>query len=79
MMPNQDSGSMSRLTSFVPPNIKNAVVLLAHERSTPYETVGQSEVGREAIEEYLSNHYDELPEEARDLLDDDLKANAGGE
>lgn len=80
-MPNDDGGTddgRSHLGFEVLTNHKTAMEYLADERSEGYgNRVYVSELGREAVEEYLATHWDELPEEAKDLLDDDMKANAG--
>lgn len=58
---------------------KTAMLMLADERGSFDSSVPLAEIQRQAIAEYLGNHSDELPEEGRDLLDDDLIANAGGD
>ena len=66
----------------VPSNVNTAYEQVANERSYaagPHTTVNKSDVLREALVWYLThlNDADELPEETRDLLDEDLIANAG--
>lgn len=78
-MPPSDDGTMSNLAFKVPTNHKTALVLAADSRSTAFERTTLSDIGREAIEEWFSNHVDELPEEALDALDKDNDANAGGD
>jgi len=66
----------------VPSNVNTAYEQIANLKdfeAGAHATVNKSDILREALEEYLNNHYEELPEETRDLLDDDLIANAGGD
>ena len=77
MVSNQSDGTNPRITASVPTNHKQALDSVAMERSNPGNRAYTADVVREAIEEWLGNHYDELPAESKDLLDDDLKANAG--
>jgi hypothetical protein len=72
-------GARSVVSADVDTNKKDALVKTAHQRSKPYDSVTQSDLLREAVDEWLSNHWDELPEEAKDDLDEDQVANAGGE
>lgn len=60
-----------------PTDLQEAAELLAEARYTRHNKVSKGEIFRLAVREYLENQ-DDLPEEARDLLDDDLEANAGG-
>ena len=77
MPPNQGNGPGTHIAARVPTNRKSALEKWAHADSTPHETVTASDKLRNAIDEYLADHWDELPEEARDDLDDDLKPNGG--
>jgi len=70
--------SMSQIGVYLPNNLKEALFLLAHERSEPRESTSASSLARDYIRDGLSEE-DDLPEEVLDLLDDDLVANAGGE
>jgi hypothetical protein len=61
--------------------LNTAAEQVANERdyeAGAHESVNKSDILRDALTEYFEQHYDELPEEARDLLDDDLVADAGG-
>ena len=78
-MPDQPGNTDSRIAARIPTNKKDALVKLAHSRSTPCERITYSDLVREAVDLLLSSEWDDLPEEARDDLDADLKANAGGE
>jgi hypothetical protein len=74
---NQATGDKSRVSANIPTNQKEALFLLAKQRSARQrENVSMAEILRDYIEQGLE-HEDDLPEEARDLLDDDLIANAG--
>lgn len=76
---NQATGETSRIAAEVPTNQKEALFLLAKHRSARQRSnVPMAQLLREAVEIYLEDA-DDLPEEVRDLLDDDLLANAGGE
>jgi hypothetical protein len=59
-----------------PTNVQEAAEILAAERYSRNDKWTKSRVFREAISEYLRSQ-DDLPEEARDLLDDDFEANGG--
>ncbi len=78
MTPHQGDETKSRVAADVSTNKKDALVKLAHSRSDAYEKVSMADLVRDALDEYLSRQ-DDLPEEARDDLDADLVANAGGE
>lgn len=79
MAPNQDeNGGRAHIGAQVPTNHAEALFQLAQHRSTRADRTTQSDLIREAISEYLPKQ-DDLPEETRDLLDDDLLANAGGD
>lgn len=73
-MANQES---SKITIRVPTGRKDALLKLAHEQSSYDESVSLSDLGREAIDDLLVKYASELPQEAKDDLDDDLLANAG--
>lgn len=77
MPPNHDDGKKPRVAASIPTNQKNALEYLAHERTSPGNRTYVAEIVAEAIEEYLGNNYEDLPPEARDLLDDDLRADGG--
>ena len=78
MASNQDQGANSRLSGMVPTNHKEALFMAAQERSkNQRQSVPLADILREAVEEWISQNYEDLPEEAQDLLDEDLKANAG--
>lgn len=66
MTPDQ---SRSQLGAKVPTNQKDALVKWAHEQSSAYNSVSLSDHVREAISEYLNQHWDEMPEDARADLD----------
>lgn len=76
MPPNQGSG-MPRLTFSIPANHQTALEYLTETRGKPGNRPAVAQLVREAVAEYLANQED-LPPEARDLLDEDLVANAGG-
>ncbi len=82
-MPPSNSDELGGHIGFrVPSNVNTAYEQIANLRdfeAGAHDTVNKSDVLREALIEYLDNHYDDLPEETRDLLDDDLVANAGGD
>jgi hypothetical protein len=75
MSPGQGDGTRPRVAAAVPPNQKFALDVLADDRSSPGNRTYVAELLREAVENYLQTV--DLPEEARDALDDDLIANAG--
>jgi hypothetical protein len=79
MAPNQ-SGGMPRANVRVPTNLQEAAELLARERDyqSRNDDWSKARVMREALALYLPQQ-DDLPEEAKDLLDDDLLANAGSD
>lgn len=79
MASNHDSGAKSRISGMIPTNHKEAMFLLKEQRSrNQREQVPMADLIREFVEDGLAAHYDELPEEAKDLLDEDMVANAGG-
>lgn len=81
-MPDHNESLGGSIGFRVPADVNAAYEQIANERNYhagPHETVNKSDVLRDALKEYLLNHYDELPQETRDLLDDDLIANAGGD
>ena len=51
---------------------------MTETRGAPGNRPAVAQLIREAVRQYIAEQ-DDLPEEARDLLDDDLLANAGGE
>jgi len=59
-----------------PTNVQEAAEILAAERYSRNDKWTKSRVFREALREYLTRQ-DDLPEEARDLLDDNLEADSG--
>ena len=67
----------SQIGAKVPTNLKSALEKAAWAKSTPHERTTVSDLVRDSIELWLFVHQDELPEEALDDLDGDLKANAG--
>ncbi|MBV0903933.1 hypothetical protein [Haloarcula salina] len=73
-----DQSGMPRANVRVPTNLQESAELLARYRDTRNDAWSKSRVVREALKDYLPRQQD-LPPEARDLLDDDLLANAGGE
>lgn len=77
MASDQDDGTRPRVAAAIPTNEKQALDIIAHERSKPGDRTYVASIVAEAIEEYLYNHWDDLPGEARDLLDEDVVANAG--
>lgn len=77
-MTDQGSDGKSFFGGDIPTNHKEAVYQFAESRTTRTQPVSMADILREAVSEYLNNHYDELPGETRDLLDEDLIANAGG-
>lgn len=79
MTPEPGDGERPRVAAAVPTNHKQVLDYAADQRSSPGNRAYTAEIVREAIEEWIHRHASELPEEARDLLDDDLLANAGGE
>lgn len=79
-MPDHNDDLGGQIGLRVPADVNAAYEQIANERNYEagaHSTVNKSDVLREALEEWLNNHFDELPEETRDLLDDDLIANAG--
>jgi hypothetical protein len=70
-------GQRPRVAAAVPTNHKQVLDFVAQARSEAGNRVYTAEIVREAIETWLGVEYDSLPPEARDLLDDDLKANGG--
>lgn len=72
------SNQMPRANIRAPTNLQEAAEILAEDRYTRHNKVSKGTIFRDALREYLINHWDELPQEGRDLLDEDLKANAGG-
>ena len=78
MASNQESGAKSRVSAMVPTNHKEVLFMIAQERTQDRrENVPMAEIVREIVEDWLAGNYQDLPPEAKDLLDDDLKANAG--
>jgi len=71
---------MPRANVRIPSNLQEAATRLAAERDykNRNEDWSKARIIREALQGYLPNQ-DDLPEEARDLLDNDLVSNAGGE
>ena len=67
------------LTFRVPTNWVSALEKEAHHRAGPHDDLSRSHLAREALQEWFENHRDELTEETLDSLDEDLKANAGGD
>lgn len=66
--------------AYIPTNHAEAIFQISKSRSTRSDRVSQSDVLRDAIREYLQREAEneDLPGEVLDLLDEDLKANAGG-
>lgn len=62
-----------------PTNLQEAAELLAEKRYSRHNKTSKGDVFRDALREYFINHWDDLPGEARDLLDTDLVSNAGEE
>jgi len=78
MNPHQPGNeTRSSISARVPTNHKDALIYLADAESTAHDRVSLSEVLRDFVSEGLVRRWDELPEEAKDVLDDDLKADAG--
>jgi hypothetical protein len=74
MASNQDSGEKSRIAANIPTNQKEALFLLAKAKSQERrENVSQAEIIRDYVAEGLARE-DDLPPEARELLDDGLIA-----
>lgn len=71
----------SKLTVRLPTNKKSALEKTAFERSTAHEKVSASEIAREAIDQWFQeqDQQNQLPEEVRDELDENLLADAGTE
>lgn len=78
-MPNHDDGGgeMSHTGAYIPTTHKSALQKTAYHKSSVSRSVSVSELVREAVAEWLENHWDELPEEARDDLDDNLISDGG--
>lgn len=74
----QDDG-MSHMGALVPTNHAEALYQLAKSRSTRSDKTSQSDLLRAAISQYLTREAakEDVPGEVRDLLDDDLVADAG--
>ena len=49
------------------------------KRTAAEGAIDESEIVRDALDLYFRENWGRLPEEARDLLDDDPVANAGGD
>jgi hypothetical protein len=80
-MPAQgDDEGMSHLGGDIPNNHKEALFQIAKNRTTRTDRVTMADLQREAIKLWLAREAkaNALSEEVRDLLDDDLKADAGG-
>lgn len=77
MAPKDADGGSPRVAANVPTWLKRVLEIEAHDRSSSQERVYIADVVREALEEWARHHMDELAEEARDELDEDLLANAG--
>jgi len=71
-----DSARMPKAGIRAPTNVQEAAEILAAERYSRNDKWTKSRVFREALREYLTRQ-DDLPEEARDLLDDNLEADSG--
>jgi len=72
----------STLSARVKNGTKTALVQYAHQKNVeagPYEDVCPGTIQRRAVRELLRREWDDLPQEAKDALDDDLVANAGGD
>ena len=78
MASNQDDEGRSSIGFEVPTNHKEAIFQLAQHRSTRSDRTTMSDVLRRYVREGLERE-DDLPGEIRDLLDDDLVADAGGD
>ena len=82
MTPEATRDGMSQIGVYVPTNTKEALYLLAHERSEPRDKTTMSGLARDYIMQGLARDVkdsQDVPGEIYDLLDDDLVANAGGE
>jgi len=82
MAPTDSDEMKARFTLRLPSNLNTAVDRVANEldyRAGAHDRVTKSEVIRDAVEKHLVDMYQsgELSEETSDLLDEDLKANAG--
>lgn len=77
MTPEPGDGQRPRIAASVPTNHKQALDYAADKRSQPGSRTYTASIVREAIGEWLARHSEELPPEARDLLDEDLEANGG--
>lgn len=74
MVSNQGDGRKPRITATLPTNHKQALNFVAAERSQPGNRTYVAELVRESVEEYLANHWDELSEDAKELLDKEMLA-----
>ena len=74
----QDEG-MVNIGGLVPTNHAEALFQLAQYRSTRSNPTSQSELYRRAIAGFLKREVEEgdVPDEVRDLVDEDLLANGG--
>jgi len=79
-MAQDQSGGMPRANVRVPSHHLEAAELLARERAyrSRDEKWNRGKVIRKALAEYLPTQ-DDLPEDARDILDEDMLANASEE
>lgn len=77
-MPGEDNGGeTSNVSAIIPTTEKSALQKTAYHKSSPSRSVSVSMLVKQAVEEWLVNHQDELPKEALDDLDEDLLANGG--
>lgn len=80
MTPDGTGDGMSQIGVYVPTNVKEALYLLAHARSEPRQETSMSALARDYIEQGLAQDIqqsDDVPEEVRDLLDDNLESDGG--
>lgn len=82
MSPSQGDDHGGRIGVRVPSNYSTAIDQIQNEldyHAGPHENVSKSDVVRMSLESFFKelDQLGVLPEETRDLLDDDLLANAG--
>lgn len=65
-----ESQTKSTVSARVDTDKKADLIILADDRSTPFDKVKLSDLIREAVDDYVTKHQDEIPEYDRDQLEE---------
>lgn len=79
LVPNQSPSIGARISVAKKAALKLYVKKKNRERSAAEGVLQESVIIRDSLDDWFRKNWDDLPQEARDMLDEDLVANAGGE